>query len=672
MTTPDLRFRQVHLDFHTSSEIENIGREFDPDVFGDTLATAAVDSITCFARCHHGWLYYPSKEFPERIHPHLQRPNLLGEQIDACHRRDIRCPIYITVQWDQLTCEQHPEWICRDHAGRPITESQEGQSHYDAYAPGFYRFLCVNSPYRDFLKAVTRDVMSTLPTDGLFYDIVKPVPCSCTYCRAAMAERGMDASEPDVRAAFGRQVISDFMHDMSILVRSIEPRATIFYNSSHVSPAHREWSDAFTHFELESLPSGGWGYAHFPLTQRYARTLGKPTMGMTGKFHSSWGDFHSFKNPAALQFECFHAVALNGRCSVGDQLHPEGQLCPHTYELIGSVYRRVEEAEAWCRGASAVTDIAVMATGDFATGSFKELPPALLGATRMLQELGHQFDLVDEQTDLSGYRLLVMPDEATLSPAGVEAIEAFLADAGAVLASYRSGLGLDGGETLRALPVTPVGDAPFSPDFVIPKPTLTDDLPRTEHVMYLRGMEVTAAENAAILAETAVPYFNRTWEHFCSHRHTPSRGETAYPAVVRKGSVIYFAHPLFSQYAENAPRWCKQMLAGAIKTLLPAPAVRLGNAPSTLITTLNDQPEEKRLVLHLLHYVPERRGRAFDTVEDVIPLHNIEVSLRADLPLKGAKLVPRGGELESRTDNGRLTFTVPVVEGWQMVELSYA
>jgi hypothetical protein len=100
--------------------------------------------------------------------------------------------------------------------------------------------------------------------------------------------------------------------------------------------------------------------------------------------------------------------------------------------------------------------------------------------------------------------------------------------------------------------------------------------------------------------------------------------------------------------------------------------VRLGNSPSTLITTLNDQPEEKRLVLHLLHYVPERRGRAFDTVEDVIPLHNIEVSLRADLPLKGAKLVPRGGELESRTDNGRLTFTVPVVEGWQMVELSYA
>jgi hypothetical protein len=97
----------------------------------------------------------------------------------------------------------------------------------------------------------------------------------------------------------------------------------------------------------------------------------------------------------------------------------------------------------------------------------------------------------------------------------------------------------------------------------------------------------------------------------------------------------------------------------------------LGNAPSTLIATVNDQPDAKRLVLHLLHYIPERRGRAFDTVEDVIPLANVECSVRADLPLKSAKLAPRGGPLETSLADGRVEFTVPVVEGWQMVELSY-
>ena len=49
---------------------------------------------------------------------------------------------------------------------------------------------------------------------------------------------------------------------------------------------------------------------------------------MTGKFHTSWGDFHSFKNPAALEFECFHMLALGGQVLVGDQLHPNGPSRP--------------------------------------------------------------------------------------------------------------------------------------------------------------------------------------------------------------------------------------------------------------------------------------------------------------------------------------------------------
>ena len=61
-----LRYRQVHLDFHTSPLIPGVAADFDADRFADALAAAAVDSITCFARCHHGMLYYPSKK-----HPHL-------------------------------------------------------------------------------------------------------------------------------------------------------------------------------------------------------------------------------------------------------------------------------------------------------------------------------------------------------------------------------------------------------------------------------------------------------------------------------------------------------------------------------------------------------------------------------------------------------------------------
>ena len=92
----DLRFRQIHLDFHTSEFIDGIGSQFDPEEFAATLEKAGVNSITCFARCHHGWIYYDTKLDPERRHPHLGI-NLLKAQIDACHARKIRVPIYTSV-----------------------------------------------------------------------------------------------------------------------------------------------------------------------------------------------------------------------------------------------------------------------------------------------------------------------------------------------------------------------------------------------------------------------------------------------------------------------------------------------------------------------------------------------------------------------------------------------
>ena len=118
MTEPEMRFRQVHLDFHTSEAIAGVGADFDGDRFAATLERARVDSVTCFARCHHGWVYYDTKLFPKRVHPGLARPGLLAEQIEACHRRDIRVPVYVTVQWDHYTAERHPEWSMLEHDGR--------------------------------------------------------------------------------------------------------------------------------------------------------------------------------------------------------------------------------------------------------------------------------------------------------------------------------------------------------------------------------------------------------------------------------------------------------------------------------------------------------------------------------------------------------------------------
>jgi hypothetical protein len=195
------------------------------------------------------------------------------------------------------------------------------------------------------------------------------------------------------------------------------------------------------------------------------------------------------------------------------------------------------------------------------------------------------------------------------------------------------------------------------------------DLPETEHVMYTKGMNVEVTTGDVLLYKT-VSYFDRTWQHYASHRQTPSSGKRGDPAVVQNGRVIYFAHPVFSQYQINTPLWCRTLVKNAIDILLPEPLVSI-DGPASLQATINRQADLDRFVLHLLHYIPERRGDNIDVIEDVIPIYEIAVSVRVDRAVKSVKSVPGGESLPFRHNKGRIEFVVPELTGHQMVELDY-
>jgi hypothetical protein len=80
----------------------------------------------------------------------------------------------------------------------------------------------------------------------------------------------------------------------------------------------------------------------------------------------------------------------------------------------------------------------------------------------------------------------------------------------------------------------------------------------------------------------------------------------------------------------------------------------------------------QRLILHLLHYIPERRGTEFDVIEDVIPLYNVPVSLRTMHSVGSVTVAQRGEPLPFDLDGDRVSFTVPEVVGHQMIEINIA
>lgn len=674
-----LPFRQIHLDFHTSEHIAGIGAAFDPDEFADTLVKAHVNSITCFARCHHGWIYYDSKVNPERIHPHLSR-DLLREQIEACHKRGIRVPIYTTIQWDYVTANEHPEWVVIQPDGR-----LEGTPPLEA---GFYQRLAVNSPYMDFLKAHVQEILETMPVDGFFFDIMVPTDDLSRWTRAEMEAQGLDIADEGARRRYGLEVIRRFKREMTAFVRQFNRECSIFYNRGHIGPEHRPVVDAYTHWELESLPSGHWGYLHFPMAVRYARNLGLDYMGHTGKFHTAWGDFHSFKNQAALEYECFRMLAHGAKCMIGDQLDPSGKIDPYVYQLVGAVYEQVEQKEPWCDEVEAVVDIGVL-TPEESAGMFAfqgTMPPALKGITRMLEEGAHQFDILDSHSDLSRYKVVILPDTIAVSAVLAARLENYLAAGGALIATFESGLN-DEDFAARVLGVQMTGEGPRDlqgqlvrgrhfpkadyVEYLLPEGDIGRDLPPTEHAMYIRGTEIAALPDSQVLANIVRSHFDRTYQHFCSHRQTPSSGQISHPGIVQHGRAIYFSNPIFTQYQQNAPRWCKTLFLNALSLLLPQPLIR-HDGPSTLCVTLNAQAQQQRWVVHLLHYIPERRGEEFDIIEDVIPLYNVKCSVRVEEAVRSVELVPAGGEIEYQTAGQRIEFTVPEVRGHQMIVISFA
>lgn len=83
----------------------------------------------------------------------------------------------------------------------------------------------------------------------------------------------------------------------------MKPGLPVFHNSGHQRRGRRDLAHVNSHLELESLPTGGWGYDHFPLSARYAQTLGMEFLGMTGKFHTSQANLAdtSIRTPCALR-----------------------------------------------------------------------------------------------------------------------------------------------------------------------------------------------------------------------------------------------------------------------------------------------------------------------------------------------------------------------------------
>lgn len=643
----DFRLRQVHLDFHTSPTIDGIGAKFNKEEWQETLKLGHVDSITVFSKCHHGYSYHPTKV--NEMHPGLSF-DLLGAQLEACREIGVRAPVYISAGLDEKDAVTHPEWLSRTKEGEPSSGD---------FMDARFHLLCLNTSYLDKLLAEIAEVMEVYHPCEIFLDILDERMCRCAKCRRDMTERGLDFTNDEDVKAFGKIIYKNYRDKVEETIRKYDPDTVIFHNSGHVSQGRRDLISSMAHLELESLPTGGWGYDHFPMSAAYARTIRDNFLGMTGKFHKSWGEFGGFKHPNALRYEAALTLAMGGGSSVGDQMHPNGQLNRSTFALIGAAYKEVEEKEPWCVGAKYQSEIAVLGSASI-TGNRNE--PSDTGANRVLLETGRLYDFVDTEADFSKYRLLILPDKRTIDEALKEKLDEYLQNGGKLLLSGVSGLD----ETGRFAFDTGIefeGKNSFSPTYFIPRFDTVNGV--TQYIMRADSYKFRNID-AEVTALGQDPYFNRTAHHFCSHQHAPNNEAYDYPAAVIKGNIGYIGWDIFSGYAVFGDLHIKELIAYMIRRLMNDDFVLETTLPDRGVATLLKQ-NDRRLV-HLLFAHTTKRGRDTEVIEDIVPLYDIKVSVKGEKP-SSVILVPQNEELPFTYENGRTVFTVPKLDLHQIVSL---
>lgn len=650
----------MHLDFHTSEHIGGIGEKFDKQQFQAALKRGHVDSITLFSKCHHGWAYHPSTA--NEAHPNLGF-DLLGAQIEAAHEIGVKTPVYLSAGLDEKLARQHPNWLLRKR-----DESLIWTSSFDK--AGYHRF-CMNSPYLNILLSQIAEVCERYDADGIFLDIVRVFPCYCQNCVSTLIREGKDPYDDGNIVELAERVWANYVRRVRETIDSVRPGLAVFHNGGYVRFGRRDLIFANTHMELESLPTGGWGYDHFPLCAAYVRTLGVDYLGMTGKFHKTWGEFGGFKHPNALKYECALSAAFGAGCSVGDQLTPNAKMDMATYDLIGSGYSEIELREPWLQNVSPIADIGLLSVDTVNLQTEVELGSLVnkhdVGAVRILLEGKYLFNVIDTEEDFSKYKVLILPDAIEANMQLREKLREYAEGGGKILASGISGMNHENNEFFLDFGAKPIGEQTFCPVYFRPN-FAVGGMSNTAFVAYTRSCRVKGEKVHGIFEE---PYFNRDVAHFCSHMHTPNSERYGGDAICEGNNGIYIAWNIFEDYAENGSFFLKHTVCYVLDALLRGKKTLETDLPAQGIATLQQQAAANRLVAHLLYAAPVKRGINTEVIEDIVPIYSIDVKMRTEENIKSIRLVPQNEQLPFSENGDEISFVVPELRCWQIVVAEY-
>jgi hypothetical protein len=530
------------------------------------------------------YAYFPTKSgYP--IHPEL-RGDPLQETVDRCQKAGLKVVAYVPLNHPFMdTTSKDPryqDWSKKFADGTPMTTE-----HY-----GFARYFegCLNSPVRDVVRALVREVLTEYPVDVMYFDgpymgmqNAKEY-CHCKYCEAAYQKRlgkPVPTQQNDVEYTewLADQVVIAFLREIREMIRATRDVPVLFNDTSLLS--RREWRNR----AIPVVDGFMFEAAETPEDKLFNLELGHSTGKVIWTYVSSHTEYNRehlksdrvrgwFSYPVESQELLLDgATAIAGGAGVVYWglsrffYMPQGPLAYASGKYVKENFDFMARHRDLLAAATARPIAGVMVgdqTIDWFAGKHyvsKGYENYYHGAWQVMKDLGYDaepfLDWMTRPEQLARYRMVWLANTACLSAAQCAMLRDYVNRGGTLVATHLTSVADEHGKLRANFGLGEVFGVKFQDVEPVEIPDLYLKLPSGELIPQdPQTMRFTNTAGGTVLAETV---------------DLGHRGNLG-PAIVRrafgKGQVIYIGSGLEAIYAETRMKRLREFLATLIDPVL--------------------------------------------------------------------------------------------------------
>jgi len=649
------------------------------------------DSLLIASRTHNG-RWFCDVGLGE-MHRGLKGVDQLKAFIDHFHAKGKPVVAYFSTIWDKSLFDLHPDWRQVDSEGRPLQGARSGN-------------LCLNSPYREHVVVLIRELIRTHDIDGVFFDIAtfaKP-SCYCQSCRRLFhSQHGADIplqedwEDPLYRKFVQFRMDSNlrFAKGLRDAVGRVNPKLTTsiachILNSSNIVGQALEIAAVPDYLYYDPYFAEGYLKPSVCTKMLAAVSRYRPEVSIVTR-PGNHNDVPNMKTLDHLRSDAFTALANGGAIQFFDIMWADGTLQPAMWARVRQVFAEIKAREKWL-GGTPLKSVAVFYSEKTRlwygrNDSENRYEANFFGVCRALIEEHIPYDIVTalDAKALAGYAVVVLPNTVCMSEAETQAVREYVTGGGGVVCTEKTSLWNEEGRPRNEYGLAGVIGIHHTGDtgdysrvysrFDTGKPPAVR-LPADGLMTSWGTLQKVALNGAEALARIVFPYVEPTEERFVNIMANPPAVPSDWPACtlnrLGKGKAIYFAGAVDRDYLKLSFPELRWLIADAVRAVAREPLPLEVKAPVSVEVTAYER--DGQLVVHLVNLQPEvgksivsGRVESRHQIQEILPVYDIEVTVRGLKSVKGVEQQPEGKTLSHRLERGVLTVKAPRLDCHSMV-----